>query len=333
MSEVLSQSEIDDLLSAISTGDLEMEQAKKEESTKKVKPYDFRRPAKFSKDQIRTIQMINENFARLLSTYLSAYLRTYVEIELASVDQVTYDEFMRSLASPTIMGVFSAPPMEGNSLLELNPNIAFAIIDRLLGGPGDSFESTGELTEIEEVVVKKIFDRMLSSMKEAWKNVGDVEIQFERIENNPQFTQVVSPNEIVSVVAFSVKIGDSEGLFNICLPYIFLEPVIDKLSARFWFATGHPKKITDEESQALKDRLQKTEIPVIAELGSTNITVKDFLNLQEGDVISLDRQYEEEIDIIVGRETKFKGKPGSLKKKLAVQITDIVREGEDSLGK
>ncbi len=331
MSEVLSQSEIDDLLSAISTGDLEMEEAKHQE-TQKVKTYDFKRPAKFSKDQIRTLQMINENFARLLSTYLSAYLRTYVEIELASVDQVTYDEFMRSLASPTIMGVFSASPMEGKSLMELNPNIAFSIIDRLLGGPGESFETSGELTEIESAVAEKIFNRMMDSMSEAWKNVGELEPQFERIENNPQFTQIISPNEMVAVVAFSVKVGESEGLFNICLPYIFLEPVIDRLTARFWFATGHQKKITEEESQAIKDRLNKTSVPIKAELGSSKISVREFLSLQEGDVVSLDRPFDSEIDMIVGKRTKFKGKPGSIKNKLAVQITQVVREGEDSLG-
>ncbi|ACB84988.1 flagellar motor switch protein FliM [Natranaerobius thermophilus] len=332
MSEVLSQSEIDDLLSAISTGDLNVEDAKQQDTQQKVKPYDFRRPAKFSKDQIRTLQMINENFARLLSTYLSAYLRSYVEIELASVDQVTYDEFMRSLTNPTIMGIFSAPPMEGKSLMEMNPNIAFAVIDRLMGGPGETFESTGELTEIEEAVARKIFNRMLDSMLEAWKNVGELEPEFERIENNPQFTQIISPNEIVAVVAFSVKVGEAEGLFNVCLPYIFLEPVIDRLSARFWFATGHQKKITEEESQALKNRLHKTQVPVKAELARTRISVKEFLNLQEGDVISLNKPFESEIDLIVGKKTKFKGKPGSIKNKLAVQITQIVREGDDSLG-
>ncbi len=331
MAEILSQSEIDDLLSAISTGDLDVEEAKQEKE-KEVKVYDFKRPAKFSKDQIRTLQMINENFARLLSTFLSAYLRSYVEVTVASVDQVTFDEFMRSLPSPTIMGIFSADPMEGSAVIESHPNIMYSIIDRVLGGPGETVEASRELTEIEETVVTKVYDRMLDNMKEAWKNVGDLKPRFERIETNPQFTQMISPNEMVAVTAFSVSIEEMEGIINICLPYIFLEPVITRLSARYWFSTGHVKKATEEETQALDQRLKATEVPLIAHLGTTNITVGELLNLREGDVISLDKSTDEEVEILVGERKKFKGAPGKINKKLGVQITELVREGEDSLG-
>ncbi|UMZ73370.1 flagellar motor switch protein FliM [Natranaerofaba carboxydovora] len=331
MSEVLSQSEIDDLLSAISTGDLDVEEAKQEKQ-KEVKVYDFKRPAKFSKDQIRTLQMINDNFARLLSTFLSAYLRSYVEVTVASVDQVTYDEFMRSLPNPTIMGVFSADPMEGSAVMESHPKIMYAIIDRVLGGPGETVESSRELTEIEETVAIKIYDKMLENMKEAWKNVDDLKPKFERIETNPQFTQIISPNEMVAVTAFTVTFGEMEGLVNICLPYIFLEPVITRLTARYWFATGHVKKASEEESQALDKRLKKTEVPLTAQLGSTSITVGELISLKEGDVISIDKETEEEIDILVGNKLKFRGSPGAVGKKLGVQITELIREGEDSLG-
>lgn len=333
MAEILSQSEIDELLSAINTGDLDVEEAKKEQK-KQVKLYDFKRPAKFSKDQIRTLQMINDNFARLLTTYLSAYLRTFVEVTVASVDQVTYDEFMRSLPNPTIMGIFSAPPLEGNAILETNPKIAFAIIDRLLGGPGESFEATGELTEIEETVMIKVFNRMLQSMSEAWKNVSsDLKPNFEKIENNPQFTQVVSPNEKVAVIAFSVKISNNEGLFNVCLPFIFLEPVIDRLSAHFWFATGHQKKVSEEDIKLLDNRIKKTAAEVVAVLGKTEITVGELLGLQDGDVISLDKPTDSDIDLYVGSQVKFRGKPGTVNKHLAVQVTERVDERDGDNGK
>lgn len=329
MAEVLSQSEIDALLAALSSGEMDANELKKEESERKVKVYDFKRALRFSKDQIRGLTRIHENYARLLTTYFSAQLRTFVQITVASVDQLPYDEFIRSIPKMTILNIFEAPPLEGRMVLEVNPNIAYTMLDRLLGGQGTIPDKMGALTEIETTVMERVFSKALDTFHEAWKQIIELDPYMEGLEMNPQFMQIVSPNEIVAVISFSTKIGDTTGMINLCLPHVVLEPIMPKLSGQYWFSKQ--KKNRDEEERLrVEERVKTAKLPVIAELGTATITVGEFLQLQPGDVIQLDQLIENKLKIRVGNRLKFLGQPGTQKGRVAVQIEEVLEEGEEN---
>jgi flagellar motor switch protein FliM len=326
VSEVLSQSEIDALLSALSSGEIDVEEVKKEEIKAKIRVYDFRRPNKFSKDQTRTLQMIHENFARLITSYLSSNLRSIVQVSVASVDQTTYEEFIRSVPNPTIINLFSINSGEGQALLEINPSIAYTIIDRLLGGPGKTIKDSRPLSEIEQRIIKLVTDKILTILNEAWLNVTNLKAKTAKIETNPQFLQIVSPNETVAVIVFKVILGESEGFMNICIPYISIETMIDKLNAHFWFSQS-TNNIPENQSN-VEAGLKKTYLPIAVELGKTTITIKDLLELQVGDVITLDQLTTEPLIVKVQDKVKFLATVGLLRNKLAVQITETIAEEE-----
>ena len=330
-SEVLSQSEIDELLSALSTGAVSADEMKVEEKQRKIKIYDFKRPDKFSKDQIRTLNMLHENFARLLNTYLSTNLRTLVHITVVSVDQLTYEEFIRSLSNPSVIGVFKMEPLKGNVILELNPNIAFAIIDRLFGGPGLPPAKARALTDIEEVIITRLFNRALENLQEAWKQVINIEPRLEVIETNPQFTQIVPPNDMVVIITLEVKIGQAEGMLNICIPYLVLEPIMSKLTTTFWVASSVVRQAMPEHVNALQKKLDRTKIPLVVEMGRASVTVRELLELVNGDVLQLTTRVDDELSIMIGQHEKFKGKPGLSGHRIAVQITQIASsEGDEN---
>lgn len=331
MGEVLSQSEIDELLSVLQTGEVNLEEMKQEDQKKKIKLYDFKRPNKFSKDQTNTLQVIYENYSRSITTYLSAHLRTSVVINVASIDELTYDEFIRSLPNPSTINIFKMSPLEGSALFEINNGIVFAIIERLLGGPGFANIATRGLTDIERTVVMRINQKLLDFMREAWVNLVDISPTMEFIEHNPQFTQIVSPTEMVVVITLEAKIGDSEGMINFCLPYLLLEPIISKLSTHFWFAST-AKEYTAETIAALKKRIEKTRVPIVVRLGEANLTFKELLELQPGDVIPLNSRVDAPLDVVIGSRVKFLARPGMAGSKLAVQVETIVTEGDDADG-
>ena len=327
---MLSQSEIDDLLSALSTGVVSAEEIKDEQKQKKIKVYDFKRPDKFSKDQIRTLYMLHENFARLMNTYLSAHLRTIVHIDVASVDQLTYEEFIRSLPNPSVIGVFQMRPLKGNAILELNPNVIFSIIDRLFGGPGLPPAKTRSLTDIEEAIIKRVINKTLECFSEAWKQVVAIEPKLEIIESNPQFTQIVPPNDMVVIITLHVKIGQAEGLVNICIPYLVLEPIMSKLTTTYWVASSVARQALPEHINAIQSKLEKAFIPLLVELGRTTVTVQELLGLVVNDVLQLESKIEDDLNVIVGQRKKFKGKPGLSGHKVALQITQVISEGDDN---
>lgn len=326
MTEVLSQSEIDALLAALSSGEMNAEELKKDEKEKRVKVYDFKRALRFSKDQIRSLTRIHENFARLLTTYFSAQLRTFVQISVASVDQLPYEEFIRSIPKMTTLNIFSASPLEGRMVMELNPNIAYAMLDRLLGGNGNTPAMVGTLTEIETRLIERIFNKALETFREAWQSVIELSPHLEALETNPQFMQIVSPNETVAVISFSTKIGENSGMINLCLPHVVLEPIMPKLSAHYWLTTEKKKSHPGVE-EALKEQLKQTMIPLRAVLGTSTISVSEFLNLAQGDVIQLEQSPDDQIVIKVGEKPKFLGQPGTIKGRLAIQIQEVLIEG------
>ncbi|MBP1991329.1 flagellar motor switch protein FliM [Paenibacillus eucommiae] len=328
MVDVLSQNEIDALLAALSSGEMDAEELKKEETQKKVRAYDFKRAVRFSKDHIRSLTRIHENFARYLTTYFSAQLRTFVQISVVQVEQLPYDEFIRSIPKMTILNIFEAEPLEGRMVLEVHPNVAFAMLDRLLGGTGTTPNKINALTEIETIVMERIFSRAFDSLQEAWKTVIDLSPRLEALETNPQFMQIVSPNETIALISLSTKIGDTTGMINLCIPHVVIEPIMPRLSVHHWFVS-QKKTRAPEEMEALQFRLTKAKLPLIAELGQTEITIHDFLGLTVGDVIPLQKSVDEALQVKVGEKLKYYGSPGTVKGKMAIQINEIVEEGEE----
>lgn len=328
MVDVLSQNEIDALLAALSSGEMDAEELKKEETQKKVRAYDFKRATRFSKDHLRSLTRIHENFARLLTTYFSTQLRTFVQISVVQVEQLPYDEFIRSIPKMTILNIFEAEPLEGRMVLEVHPNVAFAMLDRLLGGSGISPSKINALTEIETIIMERIFSRALDTLQEAWKTVVDLYPRLEALETNPQFMQIASANDTIALISLSTKIGDTTGMINLCIPHVVIEPIMPRLSVHHMFVT-HKKNKSTEEADALHSRVTKAQLPIIAQLGHSEISVKEFLNLAVGDVIPLVKPVEEGLQILVGEKLKYIGSPGTLKGKVAVQISEIVNEGAE----
>ena len=326
--DVLSQSEIDALLSAISTGEMSADEMKKEEEVRKVKVYDFKRALRFSKDQIRSLTRIHENFARLLTTFFSAQLRTYVQITVASVDQIPFEEFVRSIPNMTLINVFEVPPLDGNILMEINPNIAYSMLDRLMGGTGQSHSNVDNLTEIETKIMTNLFERSFDNYREAWENIVEIDPMLIELEVNPQFLQMISPNETVVVISLNTIIGETTGMINICLPHVVLEPIVPNLSVRYWMQTN-TKEMSPEQVNMLERRVKQAELPVIAELGTTNISVEDLLSLYVGDVLELTQKIDEPLTLKVGNLPKFTVQPGKLKKHMAVQIIEPLKGGDD----
>lgn len=326
--EVLSQSEIDALLSALSTGEMDADELKKEQVEKRVKVYDFRRALRFSKDQIRSLTRIHENFARLLTTFFSAQLRTYVNISVASADQIPYEEFIRSIPKMTILNVFDVEPLEGRILMEVNPNIAYAMMDRLLGGRGTSHNKVDSLTEIETKIMSNMFEKAFENFREAWSSISDIDPQLSEFEINPQFLQMVSPNETVVVISLNTTIGEASGMINICIPHVVLEPIIPKLSVKYWMQSDKKQSLPIENA-VLQSEIQKADVSITAEIGSSEISIQDFLMLEIGDVIELNQQIDQPLLIKVGDIPKFVGQPGKLNKKLAIQVFDTFKGGDD----
>ncbi|MGD6816159.1 flagellar motor switch protein FliM [Metabacillus sp. 84] len=319
--EILSQSEIDALLSAITTGEMDAEELKREDAEKKIKTYDFKRALRFSKDQIRSLTRIHENFARLLTTYFSAQLRTYIQISVASVDQVPYEEFVRSMPKMTILNIFEVQPLEGRIVMEVNPNIAYAMMDRVMGGAGSGFNKIDTLTEIETRIMSSLFEKSLDNYREAWSSIAEMEPDMQEFEVNPQFIQMVSPNETVIVISLTAQVGDTSGMINLCIPHVVLEPIIPKLSVHYWMQSDR-KEPNALETEALQKRVELTEITLSAELGSSEITIHEFMELQAGDIIQMDQPIGKPLLIKVGDKPKFTGQPGKLNRKLAVQVID-----------
>lgn len=324
--EVLSQNEIDNLLSALSSGEMDADQLKKEKSEERVRVYDFKRALRYSKDQIRSISRIHENFARLLTNFFTAQLRTYVQISVASVDQIPYEEFIRSVPNVTFLNVYSMEPLSGRIIFEFNPNVAYAMLDRLLGGKGKSLNKVDTLTEIEKILMTQLFEKGLENVKEAWSTVAEVEPVLEEFEVNPHFLQLVSPNETVVVVSLNTMIGESSGMINICIPHVVLEPIIPKLSVHYWMETG-TKESNPEEYEILSRNIEKAQVDLRAVLGNTDITMDELLNLQVNDVITLNQPIDQPLLLHVDKNPKFYVQPGKQRNKLAVQIFEEFEGG------
>lgn len=324
MGEVLSQSEIDNLLQALSTGELDMEQMQ-ESGDRKVKDYDFKRPAKFSKEHLRTLEIIYEHYGRLISTNLPVYLRKNVQVSVTSSETVTFSEFMNALSNPVILGIVDFQPLPGSIIVELATNLGFAMIDRMLGGPGMPLEKMRDFSAIEMTILDKLLIICMQLMREPWRNVLDINPVMERIETNAQFAQVIAPSDMIAIITMNVKIGEVEGLMNICLPYFTLEDVMDKLNTKYWFSTMQ-KDDAENYEEHIEALIKRIDIPVKAVLGKSQVSVNDFIGLQPGDIIRLNTDVTSEMEVYVGNIKKFKALPGTNRDKYAVRVTEVIRE-------
>lgn len=329
MADVLSQSEIDALLSALSAGELEPEELEKEEEKQKVKLYDFKSPQKFSKEHIRTLELIHDNFSRIISNYLTAQIRKNTKVKIETVEQIKYEEFIHSIPSPTTLMYFKMPPLNGSILFEMNPEFSFYIIDILLGGTGEKRHINKEFTDIDKNIIYQVGAGILSNLKLAWEDILEVEIEVEGLETNPALNQTLAPNEPVVLITFSVELGKTSTFLNLCIPYLSIEKVLDKLVMRLWFQS-EPNSDAEHSREQLKSGLNNVEVDLMVQLGSTTVSVDDFLRLSFGDVIKLDEKSNSPVKVFIDKEKTYLAKPGIIGKKMGVAILDII--GKDVEG-
>ncbi|OGO85828.1 MAG: flagellar motor switch protein FliM [Clostridiales bacterium GWE2_32_10] len=328
MADVLSQNEIDELLNALNSGDFDVNQVATDKEEKKIKKYDFARPSKFSKEHLKTLEIIYENYARSVGSYFSGYLRTPTHVEVINSEALTYREFTNSLSNPIILGIVDFKPLKGNIIVKMSSKVGFAIIDRVLGGPGTILKSNRDFTQIEKIILTKIMDKLVKMMGEHWTNVHIIQPKLENIETNMQFAEIIEPNEMVALLTLNLKVGDVEGMINVCIPYLVIEPLMEILNTKYLY-TNHKNVQVEDYKGFIQEKLQISPIPLKVLLGKTQIMVKDFIELGEGDVIRLDTYVSSDLNIFVGNLLKFKGKPGISKKQNAIKITRIIREEEE----
>jgi flagellar motor switch protein FliM len=328
MSEVLSQSQIDELLSSLKSGDVAYSELEGGANEKKVRPYDFKIPKKFNKEQLKTLNIIYENYGRVLSSFLSGTLRNYCEVEVATIEEQRYFEYSNALPENILMGVLEMRPLQGTSMITMSQPIAFAIVDRLLGGQGEIYEVDRDYTDIEVTLLQKVINDMSVLLKDAWSNVFEITPNFLRLESNSRQSQLVSPNETVVIIVLKVKIKDIDGDVSFCMPYEILEPVLEHLNTRYWFTA---RRSTDEEivsnKNALVNKINSIPLELKVVLGKCRVSLKEIMELQAGDVITLDQSITDKAVVMSNREEWFRGTLGTLRSRVAVRIDQVLLEG------
>ncbi len=328
MGAVLSQSEIDQLLADMNTEPEKFENPSAVKSLDNIKEYNFARPPKFNKEHLRTLEVIFDNYARNVTGFLTAHLRANVSMEVFKAEQVTYGEFSDQLQTHIILALVDFLPLDGTIVINMSAEIGFAIIDRVLGGSGVGIKTLREFSEIEKVLLKRILTQMTQYLIGAWENVVDLKPKLDKIETNAQFAQIISPNEMISLVTLNIKVGDVEGYINFAIPHVVVKPVIERLNLRYWFVTPESQN-EDDHRNDVETNIQDASLQVKAVIGKSLITVDEFIDLQVGDVIQLDSFVDQDIEIRVGNLHKFNAKPGIVKSKKAIQITDIIGRGKE----
>jgi len=333
MAKILSQEEIDALLQAVLKGEIpgvgEEERPRRDRT---VLPYDFRRPNRVSKDQLRILQTLHEDFAKRLNPSLSAYLRSLVEVKLTSIEPITYAEFLAWVVAPSCLGIFNLKPLRGEAVITIDPYLVFSILDRLLGGPGRPSIPVRELTQIERAIIRKVIERYLVEFQQAWSRIGTFQASFLNLETNPQLVQIVPPNELVIVVAFEMKMGETSGAVHLVLPVALLEPILPKLTTSRWFASIHGES-SKEASSGVEAELLKVRLRLRAVLGEIPVRVRELALLQEGDTLRLNAGPESPAVVEVEGLPKFLAKPGLVKGKRAVKITTFIQNGAAGHGR
>lgn len=329
MSDVLSQFEIDNLLSEMTSGAVDVDDVLSGKTTKgEISNYDFRRPNRISKNQVRTLQTVHESFAEVFGYYLVSKLQTVVSITVTSVDQLFYSEFILSVSNPSCLYVFDIEGTDGNGILEISPQLALTIVERLLGGSAETQPKARSITPIEQAVVRGIIEHALSDLRASWRSITDINFKYQRLEMEADFVQIAPSSEIVIVISFDVNIGVNTYLMNLCFPTFALEDVLARLNRQqvttsVLNQSSHRQK---ENTEIMKQQMSNTYLPVIAELGKAAITVGELMELQVGDVIKLQKRINEEIEIIIAGKRKLAARPGSIEGKKAIRITRPLTE-------
>ena len=329
MADILSQEEIDALLEVVDEEESADISADEIIDQRQIILYDFKRPNRVSKEQLRAVKGIHDKMARNLSSQISAIMRSIVEIQLHSVDQMTYGEFLMSLPSPTSFNVFSMKPLDGSGVIEINPSIAFPMIDRLLGGKGEGFDTSRELTDIELNLLDAILRIITQKLKSAWEPITDMYPNIETKESSPNVVQIVSQNEIVIMVVMELIVGNSSGMINICYPVIYLESILPKLANRdIMLGSSNTKKSRNKELNVL---VKRADINVEAILGRTTLSVKELLDLKKDDIIRLDRSADDTAIVSVDKKDMFIGDIGIHRFRKSIKISDFVKSDKDEI--
>jgi flagellar motor switch protein FliM len=359
MSDILSQEEIDALLTAVASGGNDvfdaasasqpspsssntavMESAPAQEngaawlfnyddneddvdySEKRLNLYDFRRPDRVSKDQMRVLENLYESYARQFSNTLTNYLRTLVEMRVASVEQFTYQEFIMSISNPSCIHLFRMEPIENTAIFEINPSLVFLIIDRLFGGFGKPFANNHELTPIVQNVIRSIVSRGLENLANSWEHMGDFSPKITNFETNPMFIQIAPPNETVILITFEVNISKSMGMMSICFPHKIIEKLFSYMTSESWITTK--VQTTPETRKTMEEEIQDLHVPLSVLIGQTRLTVRDLLQLERDDILCLDKQKDEDLIIQIGGKSKMSGKSGIVGRRKAIRVTQII---------
>ena len=326
--ETLSQNQIDQLLNSFKSGDITVNELEDKNTEKKVRLYDFKIPKKFNKEQLKTLSIIYENYGRILSSYLSGALRNYCQIEVLTIEEQRYFEYSNALSENILMGIMEMLPLQGSSMITMSQSIAFAIIDRLLGGQGDTYEVDRDYTDIELSLIEKIIRQMSVLLQDAWSNVYELKPQFMRLESNSRQNQLVSPNETVVIIMLNVKIRDVEGSISFCMPYIILEPILEHLNTRYLFTE---RKASDDNliqnKKNLINSLRAIPIELKAVLGTSHLSLREIMELQLGDVIELDQKITEKAIVMSNNSSWFLGTMGCYKNHKAIRVDEVLLEG------
>ncbi len=329
MADILSQDEVDLLLSAVTEGDLEVETDERERPAKESRDttmYDFRRPERVSKEQLKGLQSLFENFARELSIMLPPFLRSVVRVDLVSIDQLTYDEFILSVSRPTALSVINMNPLDGNCVIELSPPLVFPIVDRILGGKGMPISEPRELTEIENRIVHRIVLMILESLKRSWEQLIEFQLSVETQESDPLMVQIVAGSEMTILAGYDLHIGEAVGSMNMCIPLLVLNPIFDQITQQTRYIRRVNPGVAAQTRAQITRIVRKAQAPVDAVLGRTRMNLDDVMRLRVGDTVQLDSTIEEPVDIEVGGLVRFKAHPGRRSEQSAVQISSVVRE-------
>jgi len=329
MADILSQEEIDALLEVVEEEGDTLVSESEGNDTRQVILYDFKRPNRVSKEQLRAVKGIHDKMARNLASQISSIMRSIVEIQLHSVDQMTYGEFLMSLPSPTSFNVFSIKPLDGNCIIEINPSIAFPMIDRLLGGMGEAYEATRELTDIELNLLDAILRIIMQRLKEGWAPITDMYPTVETKESSPNVVQIVSQNEIVIMVVMEIIIGNSSGMINLCYPVIYLEPILSRLANRdIMLGETSAKKSRNKELNTL---ISRAEVFNEAIIGRAELSVGDLLDLKKGDIIRLDRAADDKAIIMIDKKELFLAEIGLHRFRKSIKIEELVKTDKDEV--
>ncbi|MGX7014706.1 flagellar motor switch protein FliM [Vagococcus silagei] len=332
MKQVLSQQEIDTLLSAMNSGDIDEIVLEENESEEKVKLYDFKRPTKLSKEYINTLHMIFEDFSKYASNQLTTQLRTNVGVKLAAIEQVSYDEFIHSIPKFTLLGVFHSAPLNGIQMIEMNPQFSMLIVELLCGSTEQVIARAQEqdsdkktFTDIELAILEEVVKTLVGAFESSWKDIENLECHLDSLDTNPQLLQNMSPNEPVVLVTFRTTIFKKSTFINLCVPYVFFEGIMDKLSIRNWFDSD--KGFSRKDNEHLKKNIETANLAVEASLGKTTMTLYDFANLEEGDVVALDQKISDPLKLYIENQYFGLVRPGKNNEKLAVEILEFI-EGD-----